>query len=182
MGGVAHPPPQAQWTLELQRRLISEVPASELRAARERYTRDPRDTATPNDMALFLARLQLGNLLPPASTTLLLDLMARSRTGPKRLKALLPPDTIVAHKTGTTDVVINDVGIIRLPDDSAIKGHLVLAVFAMNLRRVTDMQQTIAQLGGAAYEFFTGKPLPPPQTPKPVRWKKRRTQNAERRM
>jgi beta-lactamase class A len=173
MTGVLQPPPQAQWTLELQRRLIAEVRPEALRAARARYTRDPRDTATPDDMARFLARLQLGNLLPRASTDLLLDMMARAKTGPHRIKALLPPDTSVAHKTGTTDVVINDVGIVTLPDDSVIGGHLVLAAFAMNGGRVTAMQQTIAQLAGAAFEFFTGKPLPPPEKPKPAPKKKR---------
>ena len=169
MTGVVQPPPREQWTLELQRRLISEVRPEALRTARARYTSDPRDTATPDDMARFLARLQLGNLLPRPATDLLLDLMARAKTGPKRLKALLPPDTPVAHKTGTTDVVINDVGIITLPPGSAMGGHLALAVFVANGGRVTAMQRTIAELGGAAFEFFTGKPLPPPEKPKPAK-------------
>jgi len=167
MNGVANPPPQAEWTLDLQYRLISEVTPEALQEARARYTTsDPRDTATPNDMARLLGRLQLGNLLPPEHTTLLLDLMARAKTGPRRLKALLPPDTIVAHKTGTTDVVINDVGIITLPPDSAIGGHFVLAVFVTNGWRASTMQLTIAQIAGASYEFFTGKPLPKPQRAK----------------
>ena len=167
MTGVANPPPQAEWTLDLQYRLISEVTPDALREARERYTTtDRRDTSTPDDMARLLGRLQLGNILPPQQTMLLLDLMARAKTGPRRLKALLPPDTIVAHKTGTTDVVINDVGIITLPPDSAIDGHLALAVFVINGGRASTMQQTIAQIGGASYEFFSGKPLPKPQKPK----------------
>jgi beta-lactamase class A len=162
MTGVAHPPPEAEWTLDLQYRLISEVRPEALREARARYTTsDPRDTSTPDDMSRLLGRLLLGNLLPPQPTTLLLDLMARSKTGPRRLKALLPPDTIVAHKTGTTHVVINDVGIITLPADSAIGGHLALAVFVINGARVSSMEQTIALIAGASYEFFTGKPLPP---------------------
>ena len=167
MTGVANPPPQSEWTLDLQYRLISEVTPESLREARARYTTgDPRDTSTPDDMARLLGRLQLGNVLPPRYTTLLLDLMARAKTGPRRLKALLPPDTIVAHKTGTTDVVINDVGIITLPPDSAIGGHLALAVFVINGPRASAMQQTIAQVSGAAYEFFTGRPLPKPQKAK----------------
>ena len=79
-------------------------------------------------------RLQSGELLPKAGTDWLLKLLPRVKTGPHRLKGLLPPDTIVAHKTGTTDVVSNDVGIITLPRDSAIGGHLVLAVFVTNGR------------------------------------------------
>jgi beta-lactamase class A len=166
---VANPPPEAEWTLNLQYQLISEVTPEALREARARYTTsDPRDTSTPDDMARLLGRLQLGNLLPPPHTALLLDLMARSKTGPRRLKALLPPNTIVAHKTGTTDVVINDVGIIALPADSAIGGHLALAVFVINGARRSSMQQTIARIAGASYEFFTGKPLPPPQKTKVI--------------
>src|SRR3989442_904904 len=65
MTGVLHPPPQPEWTLELQYRLISEVTPEALREARARYTSDPRDTSTPDDMARLLGRLQLGNLLPP---------------------------------------------------------------------------------------------------------------------
>ena len=173
MAGVQQPPSDSEWTLELARRLIAEVPIGEVIAARARYTRDPRDTAAPEEMARLLGRLQLGNLLPPAQTGLLLDLMARAKTGPQRIKALLPRDTVVAHKTGTTDVVINDVGIITLPGDSAIPGHLALAVFVMNGVRVSAMQRTIAQLAGAAFEFFTGKPLPKPEKPKPAPKRKR---------
>jgi hypothetical protein len=61
--------------------------------------------------------------------------------------------------------VINDVGIITLPPDSAIGGHLAIAVFAMNGVRVHRMEQTIARLGAASYEFFTGRSLPPPAKP-----------------
>jgi len=120
MDGVTDPPPQAQWTLELQRRLIAEVPQAALRDARARYTReDPRDTATAEEMARFLARLQLADLLPQHFTDFLLDLMAHVKTGPGRLKALLPRDTVVAHKTGTTVVVTNDVGIITVARKTA---------------------------------------------------------------
>jgi beta-lactamase class A len=165
MTGVVNPPPRSEWTLDLQRRLIDEVDRSALDAARARYTSDPRDTATPADMARFLARLQLGDLLPAQYTELLIGLMARAQTGPRRLRALLPADTVVAHKTGTTAVVINDAGIITLPPDSAIPGHLAIAVFAMNGVGVRRMEQTIARLSAAGYEFFTGRAIPPPAKP-----------------
>jgi len=47
-----------------------------------------------------------------------------------------------------------------------VRGHLVVAAFVMNGRRSASMQRTIAQLGGAAYEFCAGRPLPPPEKPK----------------
>jgi len=179
MDGVFNPPPKEQWTLEMQRRLIAEVKPDAMRAARARYTGgDWRDTATPDDMALLLVRLQSGTLLPRPATDLLLDLLTRAKTGPRRLKALLPPGTPVAHKTGTTDVVINDAGLITLPEGSAMPGHLALAVFVVN-GRAPAMQQTIAQLSGAAFEFFTGKPLPLPAntTPKPKPHRKSQRRN-----
>lgn len=163
MVGVTHPPPANEWTLDLQYRLISEVPLAEVQAARARYTRDPRDTATPDDMAALLVRLQRGSLLPRPFTNLLLDLMARVKTGPQRLKGRLPPDTIVAHKTGTTEVVINDVGLITLPDGG---GHLAMAVLTMNGARSAATERVIAEMAAAVYESFTGKPLPPPEKPR----------------
>jgi beta-lactamase class A len=163
MVGVTNPPPVDEWTLEMQYRLISEVPPADVHAARLRYTRDPRDTSTPDEMAALLARLQRGSLLPRPFTALLLDLMARVKTGPQRLKGRLPPETVVAHKTGTTDVVVNDVGIITLPDKG---GRLAMAVFVTNGPRGAAMQYTIAQMAAAAYEAFTGKTLAAPAKPK----------------
>jgi beta-lactamase class A len=171
MTGVRETVPDAQWTLDLQRHLIAAVPADELREARARYTSDPRDTSTPDDMAALLVRLQRGDLLPWPYGDQLLDRMAQAKTGLRRLKARLPPETVVAHKTGTTDVVINDVGVMTLPENG---GHLVLAVFVMNGGRVTAMQNVIADIAAAAYESFTGRVLPPPQKPvKAVKKKKR---------
>jgi beta-lactamase class A len=159
MMGVTDPPPESEWTLDLQRELVDKVPLVDLLVARARYTTDLRDTATPDDMAAFLLKLQRGELIPPLHTDLLLDLLTRVRTGPQRLKNRLPSDTIVAHKTGTTAVVINDVGIITLPGSA---GHLAMAVFVMNGGGPATMQKVISDLGAAVYESFTGKTLPPP--------------------
>ena len=167
MAGVSGAPPDDQWTLDLQRRLVAEVAKPALNDGRERYLRDERDTATPYDIALLLGRLKLGNLLPAEETDLLLDVMALSTTGPRRIKGHLPRETLVAHKTGTTAIVINDVGIITLPPESAIGGHLVLSAFVANGSSIRAMERTIAQLAAAAFEFFTGKLLPPPERAKP---------------
>ena len=150
----------------MQRGLIDKVPLSELLAARARYTTDLRDTATPDDMAAFLLKLQRGELLPRPYTELLLDLLARAKTGPQRLKNRLPSDTIVAHKTGTTAVVVNDVGLITLPDNG---GHLAMAVFVMNGRGAASMQKVISDLGAAVYEASPETVAPPPVKAKPAR-------------
>ena len=164
MAGVIAPPPD-QWTLELQRRLVAEVGKDALNAGRAQYLRDERDTATPYETAAFVGRLQLGDLLPKPQTAMLLGLMARSSTGSRRLKSRLPAETLVAHKTGTTSIVINDVGIIHLPADAAIRGRLALAVFITGGSSIGAMERSVAQVAAAAFEFFSGKRIfePPRQ-------------------
>jgi beta-lactamase class A len=170
MAGVTGAPAPDEWTVELQRRLVSEVDRASLAAGRARYLSDERDSATPYEMAQLLGRLQLGDLLPPAETELLLYHLMQSTTGSRRIKGRLPPDVAVAHKTGTTAVVINDAGIITLPPDSRIGGRLVLVVFVADGSGIRGMERSVAQIAAAAFEFFTGRPLP---SPAPVRRRRR---------
>jgi beta-lactamase class A len=169
MAGVRGVPPPGEWTIELQRRLVSEVDRESLNQGRARYLADTRDTATPYEMAKLLGRLQVGDLLPRAGTELLLDYMLQTTTGARRIKGRLPAETPVAHKTGSTAVVVNDAGIITLPADSRIPGRVVLAVFVAGGSSVTAMERSVAQLGAATFEFFTGRTLPQP----PVRRRRR---------
>ena len=78
-----------------------------------RYAVDARDTATPN-AAIELLRIveRGGEGLSPASHALVLKLMSETGTGPKRIKAGLPPGTRFAHKTGTMPGTANDIGIV----------------------------------------------------------------------
>ena len=159
MAGVLNAPAPEVWTVELQRRLVSEVDRESLKKARARYLTDARDTATPYETAQLLGRLQLGDLLPRAETDLLLAHMLQTTTGPRRIKANLPADTLVAHKTGSTAVVINDAGIITLPPGSRIAGRLVLAVYVADGSSISAMERSVARMSAAAFEFFTGRTI-----------------------
>ena len=162
MAGVTDAPPPDEWTVDLQRRLVADVDRESLNAARTRYLADERDTATPYETAELLGRLKLGDLLPRAQTDLLLTLMELTTTGSRRLKGRLPPETVVAHKTGTTAVVINDAGIVTLPSDSKMPGHLAIAVYVADGSRIAAMERSVAAISAAAFEFFTGRPIPAP--------------------
>ena len=96
-GGVMGLPPESEWTPELFRRLLSAVPEEKRRAAALRADEDPRDTSTPEAMALVLARIHRKDLLEKESAEMLLDIMLRCRTGETRLKGILPAGTSVAH-------------------------------------------------------------------------------------
>jgi beta-lactamase class A len=119
------------WSGEAFETALEAVPPEQQRQALTAYLADPRDTATPRGMLDFLNLLNDGELLSPASTRLLLELMTASRTGVQRIAAGLPAGSLWAHKTGTGWAVqgvasaVNEVGIATLPD----KRRYALAVF-----------------------------------------------------
>ena len=61
----------------------------------------PIDGAAPSAIVGALARLKRGELLSPASTARLLDIMSHTHTGANRLKGGLAPGWVLNHKTGT---------------------------------------------------------------------------------
>jgi beta-lactamase class A len=134
-------------------RLRDRLPDEARREARLRYGQDPRDTATPEGMALLMAQVWNGAGLSSESRERLLTAMEESRSGPRRIKGLLPRSTPVAHKTGTMAGAVNDVGIVTLPGEA---GHLALAVFVNTLYRTTwRRERTIAQASRALFDYFS---------------------------
>jgi beta-lactamase class A len=90
-----------------------------------------RNWTTPEAAVALLRALYERRGLSESSQGLLLKLMTESKTGPRRLKGLLPAGAGVAHKTGTSGTengvtaATNDIGIITLPSGR----HLAIAVF-----------------------------------------------------
>jgi len=119
-----------------------------------------RNKATPNGMTQLLRAFQNGRGLSPASRILLMELMTKTDTGPKRLKGLLPPGTVVAHKTGTSDTVkgvtaaTNDVGLIKLPNGEM----LAVAVFVSDAKAEEAVRERgIASATRFVWDWFTAK-------------------------
>ncbi|WP_028968646.1 serine hydrolase [Sphingomonas sp. URHD0057] len=98
------------------------LPRSVRQAAFNRYVDDPYDGAAPSAIAAALARLKRNELLSPASTARLLDIMSHTKTGANRLKGGLQPGWVLNHKTGTGQELdgyqagYNDIGILTAPD------------------------------------------------------------------
>jgi beta-lactamase class A len=132
--------------------LAEAVDEADREAAAARFDVDPRDTATPRDMAALLAMIHRHEILSDESSELLLDIMTRSTTGTGRIKGMLPPDADVAHKTGTIGGTTNDVGVLSLPGGA---GHVALAVFVKSSDAdVETRERAIAQISRAIYDFF----------------------------
>jgi beta-lactamase class A len=121
--------------------------------SRAQFLKDARDTSTPDAMAALLAKFEHGEALKPATTAFLRDLMERAATAPNRLKGLLPPGNVVAHKTGTwREAATNDAGIITLPGGA---GHIAIAVFTNQAKSGVDLERTIAEIARAVYDHWT---------------------------
>jgi beta-lactamase class A len=125
--------------------------------------RDPlaqyRNSATPRDAVAVLKALDAGRGVSAAARQLLLKDVTVSTPGPKRLKGLLPPDTVVAHKTGTDGThdgltrATNDIGIVTLPNGR----HLAIAVFVKDSRSDLDGREAaIANMARAAWDRWSG--------------------------
>ena len=124
------------------------------------YQAQYRSWAMPSAAVEWLAALQQGKGLSPASRGLLLGWMSATKTFPTRLKGRLPAGTEVAHKTGSSgsrqgvSAATNDIGIITLPDGR----HLAVAVFLRD-SKASDKERdaAIAKVARAAWEKATTK-------------------------
>ena len=144
-------PPESEWTPGAWSKLYNAISPADKAAAADRFNHDDRDTAQPDAMRALLEKIYARQLHKPESADLLLDIMRRCQTGDARIKGMLPPDTIVAHKTGSIGGTVNDVGIITLPGDA---GHVVLAMFVKQGSKPEVSERAIAQISRAVYDFF----------------------------
>lgn len=155
LAGIPDTVPESELSRTAFFRKRDRLPEGHRRAARERYGEDPRDTATPDGMAELLRVWFLGGALAPGSREVLLNYMTRSRSGPRRMRGLLPPGTPVAHKTGTLAGAVNDVGLVTLPDGA---GHLIIAAFVNTLNHTTwRRERTIAEVTRLLHDHFAAE-------------------------
>jgi len=76
---------------------------------------DARDSATPNAMVDLLSKLYQGKVLTSDSRDVILGSMGRTVTGKRRMRALIPAEARVLHKTGTLSGTASDIGFMEPP-------------------------------------------------------------------
>ncbi len=117
---------------------------------------------TPLAMNKLLIKYFFSNkLLSKKSHNFLWDIMTQTSTGANRLKAQLPRNAIVAHKTGTsfTDssgvtAATNDVGIIMLPNQKKI----FISVFVSSSKENAETnEKIIADISKTTWDYFMTK-------------------------
>lgn len=115
---------------------------------------------TPKEMIRLLDIATKPRFLSKTSHDYLWKIMEATSTGPDQIKGLLPPGTVVAHKTGRSNTnaqgisaATNDVGIITLPNGK----HLAVAIFITNSSAdLPTRASVIARMAQAAYNYEMG--------------------------
>lgn len=144
------------WSLERFRTRFKQLTPAEQSAAAATFSQDERDTTTPAAMTDLLVKIATTDILTARNRAVLLEVMQRCQTGTGAIKGMLPPDTLVAHKTGTlAEVVANDVGIITLPNNT---GHLAISICVKSPDAQSDAasacQYAIAHSTRAVYDYY----------------------------
>ncbi len=141
------------------RKMLDAIDARTAARADEQFNKIDKDTAKPSDMNHLLEMLFRGEIVDRAASDQIIDIMKECQTGTARIRGLLPPETEVAHKSGSISGSINDTGIVFLPYDA---GHLAVTVLMRNARATTAARErVIAEVTRYAYDYFVneyGKP------------------------
>jgi beta-lactamase class A len=135
------------------------IPAFHLLYSERDLARDEnlqyQDWIEPAAAVQLLERLVNDPPISPAASAFLLQAMTDAVTGPGRLRAGLPPGTVLAHKTGSSGAhggvtaATNDMGLITLPDGR----RLALVVFVTDSRADDNTRESvIARIAQATYK------------------------------
>ncbi len=123
--------------------------ASEVHGAYADYYASGLNSATMNAVGALLEGLALGTVVSSSASRSMLELMSGTQTGVRRITSRIPPETRVAHKTGTQYRRTCDVGVMYLPRP---------VVFAACVKgsRSGAREDAISRLASAAWELLSG--------------------------
>ena len=113
-------------------------------------TVDTRDAATPRGMVRLISGIYRGEWLSASSRAVLMGAMERCRTGTRRMRALLPDDARVAHKTGTLYNTSSDVGVFHTADGRPI----AVAIYVTGQGGKPNRDARIAAIARALYDGY----------------------------
>lgn len=119
------------------------------------------NTTTPLATTALLEKFFKGEILKESTTKYLYQIMVETSRGVTWMKAGLPENTVLAHRTGmsgTNDhnlrVAMNDIGIVKLPNGK----HFILSVYLKNItEKQEDTEKIIADITKATWDYFVKK-------------------------
>ncbi|RKR10337.1 beta-lactamase class A [Flavobacterium sp. 90] len=119
------------------------------------------NTTTPLAATELLENFYKGEILKEETTKYLYQIMVETSRGLTWLKAGLPENTELAHRTGisgTNDanlrVAMNDIGIVKLPNGK----HFIISVFLKNITESKEnTEKIISDIARATWDYFIKK-------------------------
>lgn len=96
---------------ELLKEPLGHFTAGDIERAFKTYYRTGYNSAPLDAMGVLLERLARGKLVSAEASKQMIDIMLKTQTGTRRVRAGLPPSVPLAHKTGTQYRRICDFGI-----------------------------------------------------------------------
>lgn len=114
----------------------------------EAWQQNRENLSTPNEAARLLAQLYRGEILNRESCDEILRILSIPKSG--RIRARLPDNVRVAHKTGSVGGVIVDNGIVYVENRP-----FVVAVMTNWVTDPAVAESTIAQIAQVAYAYFS---------------------------
>lgn len=119
------------------------------------------NACTPRAAVRLLAEFADGRLLAPPYSDALMRYMTETATGADKLRAGLPRDAALSHKTGSSDrtprgvkIADNDMGIVRTPEGR----RYAIAVFISDSRLDDSRNAALtARISRIVHEAFDGK-------------------------
>jgi beta-lactamase class A len=126
--------------------------------ALDAYLANPPDGAAPASIVTALDKLKRNEMLSPASSRLLLSIMAEAKTGPQRIKGGVPPGWHYLHKTGTGQDLpprstgFNDIGIMTAPDGTSYAVAVMIGSTTLPIPARWELMQAVAKAVAANHE------------------------------
>lgn len=112
---------------------------------------DRENVTSPRDMATFFKAVLAFNKEAPALGGELLEALQHTNFN-DRIPALLPPGTLVAHKIGNQVRVVNDAGVVLLPDHPYL-----ISLFTDDVNE-GEATATLAKISRLVYDYQSGLP------------------------
>ncbi len=154
---------------EAARRMIQSSTNSDALALRERLGEEAVDAlpialgmestrlgeefvTTPDDIATFFAALDRGELVDAEQSEAMLELL-RGQLVDELIPAALPPETEVAHKTGTLSEFLHDAGIVYAPG-----GRYTLVAMTQHPFNETNAADLIREVATRVFDHYALAP------------------------
>lgn len=112
---------------------------------------------TPKDMGKLLELMALGKLISLETSASMLELLSAQKIN-DRIPVHLPPNALIAHKTGEFEDVRHDAGVIISPEN-----NYILVLMSRNGEDPEKVKAIMVKISSKVYDFFQKQWSNPPE-------------------